>query len=226
MISPLNVTSCPKYLNEYEGKKILTKAGMPVSKGHLVHGREVVNRAQDIGYPVALKMMSEKLLHKTEAGAVKLAINNATELAIAIEEIKSSVSTFDPNATRDLFLVEKMGTPPLAELVVGLQQDVQFGLILTLGSGGILVELLGDSKTLLLPTDASHIEVALKSLKVFSLLEGFRGQPKADMDTVSQSIADLCTYVQNAPEGYCEVEINPLFIYEKGVLAVDALVRR
>ena len=61
---------------------------------------------------------------------------------------------------------------------------------------------------------------------MFSLLEGFRGQPKADIVAVSQSIADLCAYVQNAPEAYCEVEINPLFIYEKGVLAVDALVRR
>ena len=191
-----------------------------------MYGREVVNRAEDIGYPVALKMMSEKLLHKTEAGAVKLALKNATELAQAIEEMKISVSAYHPEAMSDLFLVEKMEIPPLAELVIGLQQDVQFGLTLTLGSGGILVELLGDSKTLLLPTDASHIKAALKSLKVYSLLKGFRGQPKADIEAVCQSIADLCVYVQSAPESYCEVEINPLFIYEKGVLAVDALVRR
>ena len=117
-----------------------------------------------------------------------------------------------------------MAPPPLAELVVGLQQDVQFGLTLTLGSGGILVELFGDSKTLLLPTDVSRIEAALKSLKVFSLLNGFRSQPKADMEAVSPKIASLCAYLQNAPEAFYEVEINPLFIYENDVLAVDALV--
>ena len=224
VLPPRDIASTPLYLNEYEGKVILTKAGMRVPKGKLMQSKDLVNGADELGYPVVLKMMSHKLLHKTEAGAVKIAINNATELTAAVKEMKTCVSAYDPEAMSDFFLVEKMGTPPLVELVVGLQQDAQFGLTLTLGSGGILVELLGDSKTLLLPTDASRIEAALKSLKVFSLLNGFRNQPKADIEAVSQTISSLCEYVQNAPKGFQEVEINPLFIYENDVLAVDALV--
>ena len=219
-----NTVSDARYMNEAEGKAILSQAGIPVPNGRLVKGADVLATAEIIGYPVVLKMMSERILHKTDAGAVKVGIKDANDLRRALEAMKLSVSDYDPTALSDLFLVEEMAPSPLAELVVGLQRDPQFGLTLTLGSGGILVELLGDSKTLLLPTDERWIKEALRSLKLFSLLTGFRGQATANLEVVSSSIDALCRFAVNAPETPDLIEVNPFFIYQNSVLAVDALV--
>ena len=119
-----------------------------------------------------------------------------------------------------------MPPQPLAEMVIGLRRDPQFGWSLTLGSGGIYVELLKDTKTLLLPTDESQIAKAIRDLKLFAFINGFRNRPKTDLAALSAQILTLCRFVQNTQNHMQEIEINPLFIYETHSLAVDALVRR
>ncbi len=212
------------YLSEAEGKSLLSASGISIPSGRMVNRAQCAEAAKILGFPIALKMMSSKLPHKTEAGAVKLGITNIPDLERAISEIRASVAQYDRKAITDNFLIEKMAVPPLAELIIGLHQDQQFGWALTIGSGGILVELLEDSKTLLLPTNANQIEKAICSLKICKLLNGFRGKPKADIRNIASKIASLCLFVQNHESLVRELEINPLFVYEDRTLAVDVLI--
>ncbi len=213
-------------INEAEGKRLLREAGFRVPVGGLASSKVATSIADKIGYPVVLKMMGPKLLHKTDAGAVTLNIKSQEALEQAITSMQASVQAYDPVATTDLFLIEKMANPPLAELVVGLRQDPQFGWVLTIGSGGILVELIGDAKTLLVPTSVEAIEKALKGLKVAQLLNGFRGANCTDFSCLAQTILDLSTWVLKKETQLQEVEVNPLFIYETTSLAVDALIQK
>ena len=213
-------------ISEAEGKALLRDAGFQVPAGNLASSRTATSVAAQIGYPVVLKMMGSQLLHKTDAGAVTLNIKSQDALKKAITSMQARVKAYDPVAETDLFLIEKMANPPLAEMVVGLRQDPQFGWALTLGSGGILVELIGDAKTLLLPTSIKAIEKALTELKVTKLLNGFRGANCADLACLAQTLLELCNWVLNQDNELQEVEINPLFVYENNSLAVDTFIRK
>ncbi len=211
---------------EADGKAWLTASGIAVPNGRLVAGSDAVQAAEEVGYPVAVKMMSPNLAHKTEAGAVALGIGNSGKVLQAIEEMRSAVAQFDPCAATDSFLVEAMCPVPLAELVVAIRSDAQFGHALTLGSGGILVELIGDLETLLLPCTASDIRQALRRLKVGRMLTGFRGRKPVDLDAISAALLALCQHVQRQGDSILELEINPLFVYEESVIAVDVLLHK
>lgn len=117
------------------------------------------------------------------------------------------------------------GRVTLAELVVGIRRDAQFGLAMTLGSGGILVDLLGDTVSLLLPATEREISDALDRLKVAALLNGFRGRPAADRAALVAALAGLAEYAVASRDSVAGIEINPLFVYEPGVLAVDVLMQ-
>ena len=214
------------YVNEAQGKHLLDQLGISVPKGKMVKKAQIASAAKAIGFPVALKMMSPKLIHKTEAGAVKLSINNIAELQKASREIRLSVLKHDPGAITDEYLVESMARPPIAELLVNLRRDDQFGWVLTLGSGGAMVELLEDSKTILLPADTVSIKTALCSLKSYKLLTGFRGGLHADVTNIVTKIDLLTKAVQDPNNKVQEVEINPLFVYQRKVLAVDVFLMR
>lgn len=213
-------------ITEDKGKEWMAAAGVSVPDGQCVSGDDVVSVAQAIGYPVALKMMSKNLAHKTEAGAVILAIKDDATLVQAVQDMRTSVSAYDAKALTDRFLVEKMSPTPLGELIVGLRRDPQFGAALTLGSGGILVELVGDAQTLLLPCSAQDIKEAITGLKVGRLLNGFRGRKMADLDAISQSLHALCETFLAQSDTLAEVEVNPMFVYKDQVVAVDALVQK
>ena len=212
------------YLSEADGKSLLSKSDISIPSGEVVNEASSIAAAQALGFPLVIKMVNANLPHKTEAGAVKLGIANIPDLENAILEIRKSVSAYDREAVTDIFLIEKMAAPPLAEMIIGLRQDKQFGWTLTIGSGGILVEVLEDTKTLLLPTNAIQIEKALRSLNIYKLLDGFRGQPKADLKIISSKIESICLFVQDERNLIKELEINPLFVYEEGVLTVDVLM--
>ena len=122
-------------------------------------------------------------------------------------------------------MVEAMSPEPLAELIINIRQDPQFGAALVLGSGGILVELLADSTTLLLPTRPIEIIRALKSLRVGRLLEGFRGRPAADIAKLAAEIHKLSISYQENIKSIAEIEINPLFVYQAEVSAIDVLIQ-
>lgn len=214
-----------RLLNEAEGKERLADAGFPVPSGRQVSGDKLGQVGGEMAYPVALKMMGPELAHKTDAGAVVLGIESAEALKRAATDMRVAVARYSERAVTDLFLVEPMARAPLAELVVGIRRDAQFGLAMTLGSGGILVELLGDTITLLLPSTRAEIAAALESLKVARLLDGYRGGAAADKAAVVAALEGLANYAVAHRESVVEIEINPLFVHENGVLAVDVLMQ-
>jgi succinyl-CoA synthetase beta subunit len=170
-------------------------------------------------------MMSHNLIHKTEAGAVVLNITCPNDLIDEIAKMKIAVQAYKPNSTADSFLIEEMSATPLAELIVTLRSDSQFGPALVLGSGGILTELVGDAVTVLLPAKPQDIEQALQSLRTAKLLDGFRGRPKADLTPITHQIHDLCTSYMLHQHEISEIEINPMFVYQKHLVAIDALIQ-
>jgi acyl-CoA synthetase (NDP forming) len=214
-----------RVMPESDGKRWLKNNNFNVPDGKSVSAQKLGEAAIEVGYPVALKMISPRLVHKTEAGAVVLNLKDEKELKLAAAKMKIDVAAYDADAVSELFLVEAMSPNPLAELIINLRQDPQFGAALVLGSGGVLVELLDDSATLLLPTSLAEIIRALKSLRVGRLLEGFRGRPAVDITKVAEEIHKLCMAYQEQVKTITEIEINPLFVYQEKVSAIDALIQ-
>jgi acyl-CoA synthetase (NDP forming) len=213
-----------RYIDEAAAKALLTEAGLAVPQGEACRGGDAAAAASRVGWPVALKMIGDQLLHKTEVGAVALNLRSPEAVSQAVEQMRREVTRLKPQALTEMFLVEAMQPPPLAELVVGIRQDVQYGMAMTLGSGGIFVELVRDARTLLLPSGGSEIAAALRSLKIARLLSGFRGRPAANLDPVAAALCELAQFAIDRRAQIREIEINPLFVYESSVCAVDALV--
>lgn len=213
-----------RMLTEDRGKAWLKANGCAVPQGETRPARKAAEAAARIGFPVAVKMMSPALAHKTEAGAVALGIADADALTRVLGDMSRAVGAFDPDALTDSFLIEAMCPTPLAELIVTLRTDPQFGSALVLGSGGVLAELVGDAVTLLLPATCEDIAHALSALRLSRLLTGFRGRQPADLVAISTEIESLCAAFQKDDGGITEIEVNPMFVYHDHIVAVDALV--
>lgn len=221
-----HVSSDQTMLTEDQGKAWLEAHGVTVPKGQTASAKHALQSAAEIGFPVALKMMSAGLAHKTEAGAVALDLSSREEVSRAIADMIAAVSAYDAQALSDTFLIEAMSPPPLAELIVTLRSDPQFGPALVLGSGGILTELVGDAVTLLLPTTQEDIGDAIAQLRLNRLLQGFRGKPAANMARICQDIHALCAAFIDQRSTITEIEINPMFIYKDRTVAIDALLHK
>ena len=203
-------------LDEAAAKRALAAFGLPVPQGRVVPAAEVVAAADALGYPVVLKAVSEHLAHKTEAGAVHLNLGNAAQVQVALDKMAGLSAQF---------LVEQMAHGVVAEIIVGVQRDAQFGLSLTVGAGGVLVELLQDACTLLLPVQRHEVQSALKSLKVWPLLQGFRGRPAGDVEALVDAVMAVARYAEHHADALLELDVNPVLVMPRGVLAVDALIR-
>jgi acyl-CoA synthetase (NDP forming) len=202
-------------LDEAEAKRRLAEFKVPVPAGCRVDSAETAQQLADqLGYPVVLKTLG--IVHKTEHNAVRLNLKSGDEVTQAALQLLE--------LGNELYL-EAM-KPAQAELIVGVMRDSKFGLALTIGSGGILVELLKDSRTLLIPATSQAIEAAIKSLKSAPLLEGYRGRPKADIDATVQAIDAIQQFAIANSGSLLELDVNPLLIgaQGEGVFAADALI--
>jgi acyl-CoA synthetase (NDP forming) len=202
-------------LDEASAKRALGLAGVPIPAGDRVNSvTAAVELASSLGYPVVLKALG--IAHKTEHNAVRLNLTSSTEVEQAAAELFM---------LSDQLYLEAM-KPSLAELIVGVTRDRQFGLVLTLGSGGILVELLKDVKTLLIPSGREEIEAAVMGLRSAPLLKGYRGKPAADIEATLDAILAIQDYAISHASSLIELDVNPLLIGAKGagVFAADALV--
>ena len=212
-------------LDEWEGKQSLKAADVPVPEGQLVNAAGACAAAEEIGFPVVVKLVNADLPHKTEAGAVKINLKDVSDVAQAVTEIVTSVERYDNTIKADVFLVEKMLSRPVAELLVGIRQDPTFGLVMVKGTGGTLVELLRDTATLLLPASRDDIAAALCGLKVSTLLDGYRGAVPADREAVLDAITALANFAVKHRETLMELDVNPLMALENGAAAADVLMR-
>jgi acetate---CoA ligase (ADP-forming) len=203
-----------KLLSEEQAKAALAKYGLCVPKGRTCKVADAVQTAESIGYPVTLKISSTAIAHKTEAGGVALNLKSA-------EEVKAAAARM-AKLGEDV-LVEQMVTGAVAELIVGVTRDPQFGLGLVIGAGGILTELLHDTTTLLLPCSRAEIETAVKSLKVWKLIEGFRNK-SGDATATIDAIEAIARFAAAHADTLEELDVNPLLVLPHGAVAVDALV--
>ena len=171
-----------------------------------------------------LKVLHEELPHKTEVGGVALDLRRRADLQAAADRMAETVRHHAPGILLERYLMEPMQAAPLAELIVGVKRDPLFGMVLVIGAGGIFVELLKDARPLLLPTSRGEVETALRSLKTFPLLDGFRGRSRAALEPVIDAILAIAAYAGEARETLLELDVNPLMVYDNAAVAVDALI--
>lgn len=205
-------------ISESEAKAELAKFGLVVPMGKVaLTATEAADAAETLGFPVVLKGLG--VAHKTEAGAVKLNLADRQSVLDAADAMKGVASGY---------LVEKMIAKPVAEIIVGALRDPVAGLVLTIGAGGILVELLEDSAILTLPTTPEAITEAISGLKIKKLLDGYRGSPKGDIQALSAAVAAVASYVAANAAKLEELDINPIMVLPQGsgTVAADALIRR
>ncbi|AWY38871.1 CoA-binding protein [Pseudomonas putida] len=214
-----------RLLNEWDSKQALRQFGLPTPNSVLSSPANALKDAQKLGYPLVLKAVSAELPHKTEAGAVALNLKDDNALSAALETMRASIKAYAPQVPFDQLLLEPMAKPPLAELIVGIKRENDFGLALVIGAGGILVELLKDSRSLLLPTTDGAIRQALLSLRSAALLQGFRGRAAADLDSLVTAIRAVADYACENAAQLLELDVNPLLVGADGTTAVDALIR-
>lgn len=225
LLPPVAAQSEAQVLDEWEGKQVLKSVGVPVPDGRLVKASGVVSAAEAIGYPVVIKLVSPDLPHKTEAGAVRINLQDRQSVERALADISASVTARAPSVRIENFLVERMISAPVAELLVGIQQDAAFGPVMVIGTGGTLVELLHDTVTVLLPVGRDDIEAAVSGLRVSTLLDGYRGAAPADRKALVDAICALATFAVDNRAAVAELDVNPLVALEQGVVAADVLLR-
>jgi len=212
-------------LDEWQGKQLLARCGIPVPDGRLASADDAGLAADELGYPVAVKAVSAALPHKTEVGAVRLDLRSRSEVERACAEIRQSVEACAPSAWTGSFLIERLIQSTVAEFIVGVRRDSQFGLVLVIGSGGTLVELLADAVSLLLPIDRPMVENAIDQLMAARLLNGFRGRAAGDKRALCDAILAVSTFALREREWLTELDINPLMVTPDSVIAADVLIQ-
>ncbi|UXU90715.1 acetate--CoA ligase family protein [Burkholderia sp. S-53] len=211
--------------DEWASKRMLAAHGLDVPPAECVAPADAPAAAVRLGFPVCVKVVSDRLPHKTEAGAVALKLASPEAVAAAVERMTAQVARHAPDVRVERILVEKMADAPLLELIVGVKREPNFGLALVLGAGGVLVELIRDTATLLLPVRESDVRDALLGLKLGPLLTGYRGRPKADLDAIVANVMAIARFAHAHADTLVELDVNPLLAMEHGAVAVDALVR-
>jgi acetyl-CoA synthetase len=205
-----------KLLDEVESKSLLARIGVPVPSSRVVHSaEEAAVAAGELGYPVVVKALG--IAHKTDMGGVSLDLSSPDEVSAAVMAM---------SGLSESYLIEKMVEGVVAELIVGVARDEHFGPYLLIGGGGILVEMMKDSVSLLIPTTRQRVLKALGQLKCALLFSGFRGAPAADLNAAADIILAVAGMVKDDPSSIIELDINPLMLLAEGqgVVAADALI--
>jgi acyl-CoA synthetase (NDP forming) len=210
-------------LTEFESKKILKQAGISVVETKLAKTqKETVSLSQKMGFPVALKITSPDVIHKSDSGGVKLSINSVAEVKKAYDEILKKVRKQYPDAIIHGVSVQKMGLPG-TEVIVGTSKDPQFGPVIMFGLGGIFVELLKDVSFRVIPVEQRDAQEMIKEIKGYPLLQGYRGKEPANISALVEIILKISKLIEENPQ-IKELELNPVFAYKNKAVAVDARI--
>ncbi len=218
------------FVLEHEAKDIMKAYGIPIpAYDTAITAEEAIEKSKAIGFPVVLKILSKDVLHKSDAGGVKINLKNEEEVRKAFNEIMENAKNYgkekdiDVDLSRGVFISDfaDMGT----EIIVGVTKDPQFGHALMAGLGGIFVEVLKDVSFRLIPFTENDAREMLKELKAYKILEGIRGEPPRDVDSLVKVMLAVSKMIAENPE-ITELDCNPTFVYEKGkgTLVVDARI--
>lgn len=210
-------------LTEIEAKEILGEAGIPCTRTVLATTREkAVSISEEIGYPVVLKVSSVDISHKSDAGGVKINLQNKEAVEKAYDDIMTSCRAYAPDADIEGVAVQsmaKVGT----EIIMGMIKDPSFGPVVMFGLGGVLVEVLKDVSFRIVPIDKADAEDMTGEIKGKKLLQGYRGQDPADVPCLQDMLVKLSDFVNETP-GIEEIDMNPVFAYKDGAVVVDARI--
>lgn len=210
-------------LLEDEAREVLDIAGIPIAEGAVVHSMEgCVEKAEEIGYPVVLKVVSEDISHKMDVGGIAIGLEDEEEVKEGYEAIHSRVKSKRPDAhIRGISVAEMVEGGE--EVVVGGMIDPSFGPVVMFGLGGIYVEIFEDVEFRVAPITKAEAERMMGDIESYPLLIGSRGQPKKDLDALAEIISrlgDLMYYVEEIND----IDLNPVMSLEEGAKALDVVI--
>lgn len=210
-------------LTEIESKQVLAGASIPVAETRLATAAdEAVTVADEVGYPVVMKIVSPEITHKSDVGGVKVGVKTAEGVRAAFEEITGAARAAQPGATISGVAVQKMA-PQGIEVIIGMSKDPQFGPVLMFGLGGVLVEVLKDVSFRIVPIERRDARQMIEEVQAYPVLQGVRGQDPADIGALEDLLLKLSEFIEANPQ-VAELDLNPVFAYKDGALAVDARI--
>lgn len=210
-------------LTEIESKQLLKEIGIKTTEIELAASEnEAITISQKMGFPVVLKIASPDISHKSDAGGVKVGLKTKEDVSKAYKDIMTSVKQKCPGAKIEGVSVQNMAKPG-TEVIIGMTKDPQFGPVLMFGLGGVWVEVLKDVSFRIVPLTRRDAQEMIKEIKGYKLLEGFRGSEPANIGMLEEMLLKISDYMEKTPE-IKEMDINPIFAYKDGAVAVDARV--
>ncbi|ADV64451.1 acetate--CoA ligase family protein [Desulfurococcus mucosus] len=210
-------------LLEHEAFQLIKHYGIPSPEVVVVKSpEEAVALADKVGYPIALKIVSPDISHKSDVGGVKLGLRSREEVGKAVKEMLETVPRRAPSARIVGVLMYNMA-PQGLEVIIGGVRDSVFGPVVMFGLGGIFVEVLKDVSFRVSPVSKEDALTMLKEIKSASILEGYRGQPPVDKDAIAEMIVKTARLMEDNPE-IESIDLNPVMAYSKGAIAVDARI--
>lgn len=223
---PVDKVDPAVFRNEFHAKKALAAAGISVPREEVVTSAdEAVRSARETGYPVVLKIASEDIAHKTEIGGVALNLQDDDAVRQAYERVMANARQHAPGARLDGVLVAPMVRGGV-ELIAGVSRDAVFGPVVMVGLGGIYAEILKDVAVQVAPVSEEEAVQMIRGLKMFPLLDGARGQPKADVAAAARTVSRLSEFACRHAGDVAEIDMNPILVKPdgEGALVLDALM--
>jgi acyl-CoA synthetase (NDP forming) len=210
-------------LTEIESKQILQQAGIKTNKVKLAKTKkQAISLAKEFGFPVALKIVSPDITHKSDIGGVKLNLNTQAEVGRAFDEIIAAAKKHKRKARIEGVSVQPMAKPA-TEVIIGMSKDAQFGPVLMFGLGGILVEVLKDVSFRIVPLLKRDAREMIREIKGYPILEGYRGKEPANIAMLEGLLLKVSQFVEKHPD-IKELDINPIFAYRNDAIAIDARI--
>ena len=206
-----------------EAESICASYGIPIAPSHIATTKEeTCRKAEELGFPVALKVLSSQILHKTDAGAVLVGIGNEDALGKSFDKIIDNAKNYSPKTTILGVLVQRMVTPGV-EVMIGGMRESQFGPTILFGLGGIFTEILKDAVFGITPLDEAEAYRMIRSIKAYPLLTGYRKLPKANEKSIVDIMLKASQLLSDNPE-IDQMDLNPTIVNEEGSVVVDARI--
>ena len=208
-------------LLETEAKELLREYGIPVPDFRLIKREdEITGLAKEINFPIVMKIVSPDIIHKTDAGGVKINIKDETEAESAYQEIIFKAKKYNKEARIEGVIVYSI-VPQETEIIVGMMKDPHFGPVAMFGMGGIYVEVLKDVSFRIIPLEERDAREMISEIKGYEILKGARGNPPRDIQAIEEVLMKVSQLTMENPE-INEIDLNPVFVFEKGLQVVDA----